>query len=142
MKSINHVRLLGRLGDLPELMMSKNGRSYLRIRICTDHSVKQEDGSFEEVPTWHTVWAWGKLADTCARHLVKGQRVHVDGHLTYWREDAGKLTNVGITAEEMIFLDRPKSLGAAADLENVDNREAPRNHNAVAHPALRTASSP
>lgn len=147
MQSMNKVLLIGRLAAKPEVKISKNGNHFARLRLATQRlkSPRDEGGQNptserrERYSTdWHTVFAWGVTAENCARYLNKGALVLVEGALTYWenaQDDVQTFKNA-IRADEVHFL----SYGTEADensagMENLDNFEPARNHNAVAHPA-------
>lgn len=134
MKGVNRVTLVGNLGGPPELMVSKNGKNYCRLRLVTEHRRQKDDGTWEDVPEWHSVFVWGRLAEICVHNLRKGALVAVEGHLTYWKETENGVFKNCITADDVHFANRSPAFNAAP-AENLDNPEAPRNHNAVAHPA-------
>lgn len=128
MKSMNRVFLMGHLGSNPELVESKNGKYYARLRLATSRWRPDANGDRQEITDWHSIFVWGRQAETCAEHLRKGALVFVEGVLNYWQEDGGKLFKSAIQAEEVHFLNGKKA-------QHLDNPEAPLNHNAVAHPA-------
>ncbi|MBX3021107.1 MAG: single-stranded DNA-binding protein [Bdellovibrionales bacterium] len=133
MRSLNRVTLMGNLGQAPELLQSKNGKYYVRLRVATSRSRPKEDGTWEDHRDWHSVFVWGKLAEICAEHMQKGCGVWVEGHLTYWKEDGnGQVFKSTITADSVNFWNLNRGASMAA---NLDNPEGARNHNAVAHPA-------
>jgi len=136
MRSLNRVTLMGNLGHEPELLQSKNGKYYTRLRVATNRSRQKEDGSWENLPEWHSVFVWGKLAEICAEHMQRGCGVFIDGYLTYWKDTGeGSVQKTSITADTVNFWNNNKSSSPAPATENLDNPDSPRNHNAVAHPA-------
>jgi single-strand DNA-binding protein len=141
MKSMNRVFLMGRLGGDPELLESKTGNHYTRLRLATQKLVSKADGTKSEVPEWHSVFVWGKQAETCAQYLQKGALVFVEGALSYWTANGGdeKMIRTSISADQVHFLNTRRSTEAPvtpAPEPSLDNPEAPRNHDAVAHPVL------
>lgn len=136
MKSLNRVFIMGRLGHEPELLQSKNGRPYSLLRIATDRMRLNGEEQWETFTDWHSVFVWGKQAEICSQHLDKGALVFVEGNISYWQVAEAKLYKTAIHAEEVHFLNLRRSSSDSEDMvENLDNPNAPRNHNAVAHPA-------
>src|SRR4051812_23906989 len=88
-KTVNRVFLMGHLGDKPELVMSKAGRPYSRLRVATQRAWTNQDDRREEKTDWHSVFVWGQLAERCCKYLGKGSLVYVEGSLSYWQVAAG-----------------------------------------------------
>ena len=70
-----------------------------------------------EVTDYFNIVAWRGLADTCARYLVKGQQVAVEGELqtrSYDGKDGVKRYVTEIVADNVEFLARPNGAAGAA----------------------------
>jgi len=80
--SINRITLLGNLVKDPELKMSKAGKPILKFTIATNHSIKKEDGSYDEIPTFHNIVVFGTQAEWLSKNMTKGTKCYVDGRLT------------------------------------------------------------
>ena len=105
-RTINHVTLLGRVGNDPELRSTKNGTSVVELRLATDRYSKNAEGKSE--PDWHSVVVWAKTAEAVTQYVHKGDRVHVTGRLQShsWQTDSGEhRSKVEVHASEVIFLD-------------------------------------
>lgn len=120
MSSINSVQLMGRLGKEPELKTL--GETFVcNFSLATSRKVKGE-----EVTDWHQVTAWGKTAEVAAKHLNKGDPVHLSGHIeyqTYHDKDGVKKYATKIVAEKLTFV--PTRVGKenapeGAKLENLE----------------------
>jgi single-strand DNA-binding protein len=140
MKSMNKVFLMGHLGSDPDMKISKAGKSYARLSVATRRAWQNAEDQWEEKTDWHSVFVWGPLADRCAHGLRKGALIFVEGSLTYWKSAVqDELGREGyknaIHGHDIKFLNAPKATNAFDEGENLDNRPAPINHNAVAHPA-------
>jgi len=134
MKSMNRVFLMGHLGAEPQLAESKNGRAYTRLSVATNRTwIEGEER--KEHTDWHSVFVFGRLAQTCTEQLGKGALVFVEGTLHYWKSSEGKIHNQSIQAETVHFLNTRKGL-YRGEMDQLDNSVDPRNHNAVAHPAM------
>lgn len=143
MKSLNRVELIGYLGAAPELQISKNGKSYSRLRVATHRNWMNAEDKWETKTDWHSVFIWGPLADRCCHTLEKGNLIFVEGSLTYWQAALPEGYKNAIHANEVKFLAATKSAATAPststepppEVEDLDNPAPSRNHNAVAHPA-------
>ena len=74
---MNQVMLVGRLGADPVLTQTKSGKAVCNFRVATSRYSKQEGADAD----WHQISVWEALAETCAKHLQKGQKVAVLGRL-------------------------------------------------------------
>ena len=67
----NKVKLIGRLGVEPELVKFETGRTLARFTLATNENYKDKKGEWHELTQWHTINAWGKLADLVQRRDKK-----------------------------------------------------------------------
>ncbi|MBK1674729.1 single-stranded DNA-binding protein [Ectothiorhodospira shaposhnikovii] len=94
----------GNLGSAPntrKVPVDGEIKTVTDIRVFFDRSVLQDDGTYEEDGGfWLTVTTWGKLAEHCARVLLKGMRVRVEGKLREhsWESEEGPRTELRLTA--------------------------------------------
>lgn len=110
MSGRNLVLLLGNLGDAPELRYTQTGKPVARLRIATSDSIDDGRGGRVDRTEWHNVVAWGGTAEACAKHLVRGQRVDVEGRLQtreFKGEDGNRRWATEVVARRVTFLDRP-----------------------------------
>lgn len=80
--SINRITLLGNVTKDPELKMSKAGKPILKFSMATNHSVKKDDKTYEDIPTFHNVAVFGSRAEWLSKNISKGIKIYVDGRLT------------------------------------------------------------
>lgn len=112
MTSLNKAFLIGRLGADPDYRMTKaNGTSVTNFKIATSEYASK-DGKKEQITHWHTIVAWGRLADITNTYLKKGSLVLVEGKVVTrsYDKDGQKLYTTEIIANNVQFLD-PKSNG-------------------------------
>jgi single-strand DNA-binding protein len=129
---MNKVFLMGHLGHTPELQMSKAGKPYARLSLATNRRWVQGEES-KEATDWHSVFVWGRLAEQCTASLQKGALVFVEGALTYWQvADSQTPFKNAIHGHEVRFLNSRMG-NSPITLDNLDNSEEARSHNAVAH---------
>jgi DNA-binding XRE family transcriptional regulator len=80
--SLNRVSLIGHLGQDPELRyLPTSGQAVTGFSIATDESFTGKDGNRQERVQWHNIVVFGKLAETCAKYLVRGRHIYVEGRL-------------------------------------------------------------
>lgn len=141
MKSLNRVFIMGHLGHPPQLKLSAAGKPYTRLNVATHRPMSREesasDGEEKQITDWHSVFVWGPQAERCVNQLRKGALVFVEGSLTYWQvaQNDNKQYKNAVHANTVKFLNQGKGGESEVELSNLDNSEAPPDHNAVAHPA-------
>ncbi len=79
----NKVMLIGNLGQDPEVRSFDNGRTVARFSLATTDSYRDATGNKVTETQWHNLVAWGNLARTIEKYLVKGSEVAVEGKLTH-----------------------------------------------------------
>jgi single-strand DNA-binding protein len=79
----NKVLLIGNLGGDPEVRELNNGRKMGQIRVATNERYKDASGEYKDDVQWHSVVAWGPIADRAARTLQKGSSLVLDGRLVH-----------------------------------------------------------
>lgn len=79
----NRVQLIGFLGQEIEVKEIAEGKKMARMSMATHETRKTEDGKRETITTWHNLIAWGKTAEVMAKFFRKGQRLYVEGKLSY-----------------------------------------------------------
>ena len=105
--SVNKVILIGRLGKDPEVKYTGNGTPLARFTLATDESFKDRSGEQQKRTEWHTIVAWGKLAEICGEYLAKGKQVYIEGSIRsrQWDDQSGnKRTAYEIVARQMTML--------------------------------------
>jgi single-strand DNA-binding protein len=121
----NHVQLIGHLGSDPEIKTLESGTRLARIRIATSDHYKSASGEWKEETMWHTVTAWGSLAERAEKVLHKGSFVALNGKVTYreYTDTQGRkryLTE--IKASSLMILEKRNSEQAPiAELHGVEN---------------------
>jgi single-strand DNA-binding protein len=93
------------------------------MRIATNTVWRDAEGNRQEHAEFHTVVAFGKLAEICASYCVKGRRVYIEGRLRtreYDGSDGLRRHSTEIVAETMKLLDRPHADDAAHGGDDVE----------------------
>ncbi|MCI0479409.1 single-stranded DNA-binding protein [Candidatus Uhrbacteria bacterium] len=116
--NLNRAMIIGNLTRDPEVRTTPSGQSVANFGVATSSQWMDASGQRQERVEYHSIVAWGKLADICGQYLGKGRKVYVEGRLQTreWEaQDGTKRTKTEIVAENMIMLDRaPAGQGAAA----------------------------
>ena len=79
----NRVQLIGFLGQEIEVKEYAEGKKMARMSMATHEYRKTEVGKKETITTWHNLLAWGKTAEVMAKIFSKGQRLYIEGKLSY-----------------------------------------------------------
>lgn len=106
MYSLNKVQLIGNLTKDPETKQFNNGGEVANFSVATNRSYKTEDGEKRDIPEYHNVSAFGKMAELVSNYLHKGIKVYIEGRLQtrQWEKDGIKRYSTEIVMEKMIIL--------------------------------------
>lgn len=77
----NSVRLIGHLGQNPDVKSMNSGRKMAKVSIATSDYYKNEQGEKVTETQWHNLVAWGKQAEILEKYLKKGSEIAVEGKL-------------------------------------------------------------
>jgi single-strand DNA-binding protein len=80
--NLNKVYLIGRLTQDPEVRTTPSGQQVCTVKLATsrvwnDPATKQK----REATEFHTIIAWGRLAEICSQYLKKGGLAMFEGRL-------------------------------------------------------------
>ena len=101
---LNHVELLGRLAQEPEIRYTQRGTAVASFDLAVQIPSKEKDTPPDYIP----VVCWANLADFCGRWLAKGRQVVIEGRISTrkWESDDGKKHKVvEVTANHIYFAD-------------------------------------
>ena len=120
---VNTVTFEGRLGDNPETTQvpAREGMALkCTFRVCSTRVYNDtQTGQPVSVETWMPVVTWRKQAENCARNLIKGQTVIVEGRIesrsyvdsnlqaTAERPNANRRIAVELVADRVNFRNKP-----------------------------------
>lgn len=105
---LNRAILIGRLGRNPETRVTQGGNSVCTFTLATDTGIGDKRRT-----DWHSIAAFGKIADVCAQHLAKGALVYIDGRISYdeYMKDGQKRTKTSIIVNDIRFLSTKSEYG-------------------------------
>ena len=107
MASFNKVILLGHLTRSPELKTTQGGLSICKFGIAVNRRFSTKDGEQREEVTYVDIDAFGRQAEVIAKHLSKGDPIHVEGRLKLdqWETKEGeKRSRLGVVLEGFQFV--------------------------------------
>jgi single-strand DNA-binding protein len=105
--SVNKVILVGNLGRDPETRTAGTGTVVANLRLATTSRERDKDGNWSDQTEWHTVVAFGKVAENVSRFLKKGRQIYVEGKLRTrkWQDkDGADKYSTEIIADTVQFL--------------------------------------
>ena len=73
----NKVQLIGNLGNAPEVKTLESGKKMARFSVATSESYRNAKGEKVTETQWHTLVAWGKVAEIVEKYLTKGKEVAI-----------------------------------------------------------------
>lgn len=121
MASLNKVTLIGNVGKDPEIKTFASGNKVASITLATTERYKDRNGEQKEETEWHSVQAFGKLADVVERFVHKGSLLYLDGKIRTrsYEADGRTMYRTEILADHIQMLDRRENrpaLGPDEDL--------------------------
>lgn len=122
--NLNQVHLIGRVTKDPELKSLQSGTQVVNFGLATNNTYKDKDGKKVEQTDFHNITAFGKLAETLAQYVIKGQELYIGGRIRYetWdKEGGGKGYKTNIIADRFQFGQKPKGAEGQAPAANVDS---------------------
>ena len=103
----NKVQLIGNLGANPEVKTLDGGRKLARFNVATSETYRNAKGDKVTDTQWHTLVAWGKVAEIAEKYLKKGSEIAVEGKLinrTYNDKDGNKKYITEVQVNEVLML--------------------------------------
>ena len=102
---MNKTMFIGNLTKDPELRTTQSGRSVCSFSVAVNDGKNPQTG--EQYVTYYRVSAWDKQAENCAKFLVRGRKVYVEGRPSasaYTKQDGTVAANLEVTAHVVEFL--------------------------------------
>jgi single-strand DNA-binding protein len=103
----NKVNLIGRLGAQPEVSNFESGRMLARFNLATNERYKDKNEVWQDNTQWHTINAWGKLAERIQKSLDKGSEVVIEGKLvqqSYETKEGEKRYSTIVEASDFLLV--------------------------------------
>jgi single-strand DNA-binding protein len=109
--ALNRVTLVGRLASDPELHYTPSGRAVAQLRLATNEG---------EEPQFHSLTAWGKVAEFAASYLKKGRLLYLEGrlHWSTWQDaDGSSRCSCEVRVSNLQVLDQRREQGEQSEEE-------------------------
>ena len=135
--NLNKAIIIGRLTKDPEVRTTPNGQSVASVSVATNRVWNTNTGERQEKTEFHSVVAWGKLAEICGQYLTKGQVVMFEGRLETrnWEgQDGQKRSKTEIIAENMQMGPRARGSEAGAGAPRQTEKSYPAKSQAQEKP--------
>jgi len=103
----NKVQLIGHLGNIPEIKQLSDNKKMARFSIATSESYRNAKGEKITETQWHSLVAWGKVAEIAEKYLQKGNEVAIEGKLVnknYTDKEGIKRYSTEIQVNELLLL--------------------------------------
>jgi single-strand DNA-binding protein len=103
----NKVQLIGNLGSKPEVKSTGSGKKLARFSIATNEIYRNASGDKVKETQWHSLVAWGKVADIAEKYLDKGKEVAIEGKLVsrnYTDKTGSKKYVTEVQVNELLLL--------------------------------------
>ncbi len=103
----NSVRLVGFLGNDPEVKTINEKKKVARVSIATNESYKNDKGEKVEETQWHNLVMWDRNAKLAEEYLHKGSEITIEGKLasrSYTDKDGVKRYITEIIVNEVLLM--------------------------------------
>ncbi|AXY73367.1 single-stranded DNA-binding protein [Paraflavitalea soli] len=77
----NKVQLIGQIGSKPEARVTSTGKKWARLSLGSKVTYWNTAGKRTTEMQWHTLIAWGDLAELVKKYAVKGKNIAIEGKL-------------------------------------------------------------
>lgn len=107
----NSVRLIGHIGQTPEVKEFSNGKKLAKFSLAINESYKNNEGERITDTQWHNITVWGRQADIVSKLLKKGSEIAIEGKLSnnnYVDKDGIKRYTTEIVLNEFVLIGAKK----------------------------------
>lgn len=125
---MNRIMLCGSTGKDPEVRKNIDGKSFANVSLATTERWKDKQGNIQEKTEWHRLVFSGGLADVVEKYVHKGDKLLVEGKITYRKYTNNDGKEVSITEIYVDNMEMLSNKGATKDApqetatENLDDR--------------------
>ena len=126
--NLNKVILIGRLAADPEVRTTQSGQQVVSFRMVTNRSWTNQSGEKQDQPEFHSIVAWGKLAEIIGHYMKKGGLAMIEGRLqtrSWVGQDGNKRYTTEVVAETLQMGPRPTGTSQNQDYSQNKNSFSP-----------------
>jgi single-strand DNA-binding protein len=105
----NKVQLIGHVGNAPEIKNTDTGKKVAKLSVATSESYRNTKGEKVTETQWHSLVAWGKVAEIIEQYVNKGSEIAIEGKLTHrdFTDASGiKRYFTEVVINELLLLDK------------------------------------
>ena len=127
MRSVNKVVLVGNITRDPKMKETANGQKMTSFGIATNRLWTTKDKEQHNLPEFHEIIAWSKLAELCEKYLSKGKLVYVEGYLKTrkWDDENGnRFARTEVVINDMIMLNKKDDI-PTSEISSESNESMP-----------------
>ncbi|MDD5041999.1 MAG: single-stranded DNA-binding protein [Candidatus Peribacteraceae bacterium] len=120
MFNVNRVTLLGNVTRDPEMRATKAGRPVLNLGFATNRAWRDNEGTLQREPEYHSLVCFGPLAEFADKRVKKGAPLYVEGrlHTSHFETKKGTpASRTEIMVDRFVLLSSKKK-GAVEAAEN------------------------
>ena len=113
----NRVQLMGNLGKDPDVREFEGGRRLARFSVATNEKFTYGDGLTKDETQWHSVVAWGRVAEKAAQQLRKGSKLSLEGrlvHRVYETKEGQKRYVTEVVMNSFVAIEQQEEVADAA----------------------------
>lgn len=121
---LNHVTLLGRMAQEPEIRYTTSGTPVASFDLAVQVPSKDKNTPPDYIP----IVCWREQAEFCGRYLTKGRQIVVEGRIStrkYTGNDGKNHKVVEVTASRIYFADSNGSAGNGGSNQGDSFMEVP-----------------
>jgi single-strand DNA-binding protein len=115
MPNYNVITVIGHLGRDPEVRYAPSGDAIANFSVAVTEKYKDKGGNAVEHTNWFRAAVFGKLGETCAKYLHKGDPVMLVGSMQnrkYTDKDGVEKDSWEIRVDKMVMLGGKPSQGS------------------------------
>ena len=133
MYSLNRAQLIGNVTADPEVRALPSGQQVANFSIATNRRYTDSAGVQQDVPEYHNISLFGKLAEIAEQYVKKWNKLYLEGRIQTrsWEDQSGqKKYKTEIVGEQMIML-TPKGEGGHFERNTEESHEIPAVHSTI-----------
>ena len=107
MYSLNRAQLIGNVTADPEVRALPSGQKVANFSVATNRRYTDSAGVLQDIPEYHNISLFGKLAEIAEQYLHKWNKVYLEGRIQTrsWEDQSGqKKYKTEIIWEQLIML--------------------------------------
>lgn len=124
--NLNSVTIIGHVTQDPASRSFGENKLLTKFTVATNNRTRSKEK--KDTVEFHSIVAFGKLAEICKEFIHKGRLVYVQGRLrtSRWQDDKNVLhARTEVYANETLLLDKHQALvSAVSDEQDADASEA------------------